>query len=206
MPMTTSKSAAPSHSSTAKVAASSGRSARARKRHGDKPKVYERLAAELPINAAVTEALVDDPLEPGARLKVLRSVRDDPLAGLLARGTIGEDLFAAGRCWQRHHEAATIGSVTAMDPTKPAVDGGARPDPITDRQIRAIRALAAADAVLGARDQSLIRDILGARMSLADAARRRNWPGERGSNYAGRRFRDALDTLAALWGFRTTGG
>jgi hypothetical protein len=187
------------------AAAGSRRSARPRKRRADRSKIYERLAAELPINAVVAEALVDDPLEPGARLKVLRSVRDDPLAGLLARGAIGEDLFAAGRCWQRHQEAATIGSVTAMDPTQPAVDGGATPEPITDRQIRAIRALANADAALGARDQGLIRDILAARMSLADAARRRNWSGERGVNYAGRRFRDALDTLAVLWGFRTAG-
>ena len=49
----------------------------------------------------------------------------------------------------------------------------------------------------------LVRDILGERLSLADAARRRDWDGERGINYAGRRFRDALDTLAGLWGLRT---
>jgi hypothetical protein len=177
-----------------------------RKKAGaERKKIYERLAAELPINAVVGEALVDDPLEPGAKLKVLRSVRDDPLAGLLARGVIGEHLYAAGRCWQRHHEAATIGSVSAIDPTKAAVDGGKIPEPVTDRQIYAIRELARADAALGARDQALVRDILGSRTSLADAARQRSWVGERGVNYAGRRFRDALDTLAALWGFRTTG-
>ena len=174
-----------------------------RRRAPSAQKVYERLTADLPINAVVAEALVDDPLEPGAKLKVLRSERDDPLAGMLSRGVISEDLFAAGRCWQGHHEAATIGSVTAIDPTKSAVDGGRVPEPITDRQIRAIRALARADAALGARDQALICESLGARISLADAARRRNWPGERGVNYAGRRFRDALDTLAVLWGFRT---
>jgi hypothetical protein len=176
---------------------------RTRHPRAERAKIHERLAAELPINAVVAPALVDDPLEPGAKLKVLRSTRDDPLAGMLARGVIGEHLYAAGRRWQGHHEAATIGSVRAVDPTKAPVDGGKIPEPITDRQIRAIRALADADAALGARDQVLVRDILGERLSLADAARRRDWDGERGINYAGRRFRDALDTLAALWGLRT---
>jgi hypothetical protein len=196
--MTTGKRALRNRMATAIPAVGSRHPVRTRK-----DKIHDRLAADLPINAVVAPAVVDDPLELGAKLKVLRSERDDPLAGLRSRGVIGEDLYAAGRRWQAYHEAATVGSVTALDPTRTVVDGGKIPEPITDRQIRAIRALAAADATLGARDQALIRDVLGDRLSMAEVARKRSWPGARGINYAGRRFRDALDTLAMLWGYRT---
>jgi hypothetical protein len=43
---------------------------------------YDRRATDLLRNAQVAPAIVDDPLEPGAKLVVLRSLRHDPLAAM----------------------------------------------------------------------------------------------------------------------------
>jgi hypothetical protein len=109
-------------------------------RMADMPKIYDRQSRDLPINSKVAEAIVDDPLEAGAKLKVLRSVRDDPLADMHSRRQIDDAMLAAGREWQRYHEDTQIGGISAIDTTKEAVDGGRIPEPITDRQIKAIRA------------------------------------------------------------------
>lgn len=175
------------------------------RRRNDKPTIHDRMSADLPINARVAVDIVDDPLplKFGDKLKVLRSIRDDPLAGMLSRGWIPQHEYDAGRRWQNYHEAATIGCISAIDPTKEAVDGGRMPDVLTDRQAKAMKELRAARAVLGLQDFVYVGDILGERLTLAQCAARHELTGERGINYIGRRFRDALDTLAILWGFRT---
>lgn len=164
-------------------------------------KIYDRQARDLPRNAVVAPAVVDDPDRSGDKLKVLRSVRDDPLAGMLSRGQIDQAMFTAGREWQRHHEAMEIGNISAIDPAKEAVDGGKIPEPITDRQIRAIRALGAAERELGPYGAVLIRSVLGARLSIAEFASQQGFWSAREQNYLSRRFRECLDTLAKLWGY-----
>lgn len=164
-------------------------------------RVHVRIATELPINAVVAPAIVDDPYSDcGEKLEVLRSVRDDPLAGMAARGQIEDHLLKAGRRWQALLEQAEIGSVSAIDPTKEAVDGGRIPEPITDRQIRAIRQLAEVDRLLGLEGCALIRDILGRRYSIAQAAQVRELTSAREVNYIGRRLRECLETLAIHFG------
>jgi hypothetical protein len=51
-------------------------------------KIHDRLAADLPIGSVVTPTVVDDPLEPGASVRVLLSTRDDPFAAMYSRGHI----------------------------------------------------------------------------------------------------------------------
>jgi hypothetical protein len=166
-----------------------------------KLKVHDRIAADLPINAVVAKAVVDDPYSTlGEKITVLRSVRDDPLAGMHSRRQIDDAMLAAGRMWQRYHEHSEIGGVSAIDPAKEAVDGGRIPEPITDRQIKAFRELARADRELGQEGCALVRDILGKRMSIGAAAHRRGLTSVRQITYLGRRFRESLDILAKLWG------
>lgn len=170
--------------------------------HDHKPDVHDRRAVDLPINSRVAVAIVADPYsETGDKIEVLRSVRDDPLAGMLSRKQIDEAQFHAGRLWQRFHENSEIGAINAVDPCKEKVDGGKSPEPIGERQIRAFRALAEADKALGVEGRQLVRDILARRWSISEAANYRGVQAELEVKYIGRRFRECLETLAELWGF-----
>jgi hypothetical protein len=170
----------------------------------DEAKIYERLAADLPMNAQVVPEVVDDPYAlPGQidKSRVLRSVRDDPLAGMKARGQIDSAQFEAGRLWQQYREDSEIGGAQAIDTTKEAVDGGRFKEPDLTKLSRALRELRAANDDLGAYGASLIEDILGRRMSIAEVAQARNMSRELEVKYIGRRFRECLESLAKLWGF-----
>lgn len=166
-------------------------------RNAKGPTVYNRVTADLPINARVAPALVDDPLEPGAKLRVARSLRDDVLGHLLARQEIDQAQFEAGRRYERFVEQSQIGSVKAMDPTKEPVDGGGGiVEPISDRQIAAVRELAEAGRVLGQRGEALVRNILVGRLRFKEVA-----PSIERNDVAHIRrvFFECLDDLAVFW-------
>lgn len=166
-----------------------------------KDKIYDRLSSDLPINSQVAPAVVDDPLEPGAKLRVIRSLRDDPLAWMHNRGRIDDAELEAGRKWQADYELIEIGGARGVDITKDAVDGGRFHDPLENpHRKRASDRIAAIDGILGQRDSLLIRDILGRCLNLAQAAAARNLLGERGINYVGRRFSDILESLVQFYG------
>ncbi len=164
-------------------------------------KIYDRLTAELPANSVVAPAVVDDPLEPGAKLRVLRSLRDDTLAYMHSHGQIDDAQLQAGRTWQRHYENSEIGGISAIDPRKEAVDGGKMPEPITDQQITAFKALDDARRDLGQHGYDLVRDVLGSRTTLTEAAISRGHCSLADRKYVGRRFRECLESLAILWGY-----
>lgn len=165
-------------------------------------KIHERLSADLPINAQVSIAIVTDPFSDcGEKISVLRSTRDDPLSGLFARQQIDEAQLAAGRKWQELYEGSEVGSIRAIDPTKEAVDGGRIPEPITDRQIKALRKLDEAHKWLGNDSYGIVFTVLGHRMMLKDAAEKHNFTTAREVDYFSRRFKDGLEELAKLWGF-----
>lgn len=165
------------------------------------PKIYDRQSRDLPINSKVAEAVVDDPIELGAKLKVLRSVRDDPLAAMHSRRQIDDAMLAAGREWQRHHENSEIGSVGAIDPTKEAVDGGRFPEPLSERYGKAFAKLGEADRELGPFGSAMVRRVLGSRESLGTVAIALGYTSDREHNYLSHRFRECLETLAKLWGY-----
>lgn len=166
-------------------------------------KVYASLAEHIvDPNAQLARDLVDDPLERGAKRQILRSVRDDPLAGMYSRSQIDDAQFRAGRMWQGCYESASIGSIQAIDPTKEAVDGGRMRDMLTDRQSRAMAELRGADRALGLEGAALIRDVLGVeRLAISAAAAKRGCTSQAEVKYIGRRFRESLETLAVHWGF-----
>lgn len=158
--------------------------------------VHDRLATDLPLNADTAVTEVDDPLEPGARLRVIRSIRIDILAGMHARDQIDEAQFQAGRKWEEYHERAQVGGASAIDPTKEKVDGGKIPEPINDERIRALKALGQAGCVLTTPENALMWRVLGDRIQLGHLADQ--WC--LNPKVVGTRFRDALEKLAILWG------
>jgi len=163
--------------------------------------VHDRTSHDLLRNAQVAPVEVDDPYEEGARIVVLRSTRHDPLADLMSKGQIDQCDYVAGRHWQAAWESAEIGGVSAIDPTREAVDGGQLPEALTDTQRRAMEDLEAARGALGREGHALICDVLGRGMSIAEAARHRGLCSEADRKYAGKRFRECLSTLAVRFGY-----
>jgi len=165
---------------------------------------HDRQARDLLRNAQVAAVEVDDPmaLDPGDKIVVLRSTRDDPLAEMLARGQITECDFAAGRHWQRAYEGSEIGGVCGIDPTKEAVDGGRMKDPISERRDQAGRELKLARDKLKASNW-LVVAVLGTRKALVDVARETAPPGGFERVYKALRleFHAALETLAMVFGY-----
>ena len=163
---------------------------------------HDRRAADLPINAKVAATVADDPYERGAKITVLRSLRDDPLAAMHNAKQIDQAQFVAGRHWQNAYELASAGGVRACDPTRERVDAGGIPQvTISDAQVRAFADLKRAMTVLGLEGESLIKDFLGRGWSLRDMAARRGAASERARGYIGWRLRECLDTLAIEFGY-----
>jgi hypothetical protein len=151
--------------------------------------------------------VVDDPygVEPGDKIIVMRSLRDDPLAAMHNSRQVDEAQFLAGRHWQRQHETAELGVIKAIDPTKEAVDGGRFAEPLTDEKAKALGALARSARLLGLEGNAIVNDILGAGMTVRQAAEKRNLSTEQERKYVGRRFRECLDTLAHFFGYASRG-
>lgn len=165
----------------------------------ERTKVYDRMSADLPTGSQVVATVVQD--HTGDYIRVLRSVRDDPLAGMLSRGQIDAAQFEAGRLWQRYREDSEIGGCQAIDTTREAVDGGRFKEPDITKMSKALRELKAAHDELEAYDNSLINDVLASRMSITQIAAARSVTSGRQICNLMERFRGALEELAVLWGF-----
>lgn len=165
-----------------------------------KAKVHDRRSNDLPINAQVAIAIVDDPFSSmGEKIRVTRSLRDDVLAHLYARKDIDDAKFEAGRMYEKFVEQSQIGTVKAADPTKEPVDGGGVIiEPISDRQAIAVSQLTKAAVVLGHKGNALVRQILIDRRKFKEIAPSLS---ERDVLYVRRRFFDCLEELAILWKF-----
>ena len=166
----------------------------------DPSKVHDRRTTDLLRNAQVAPIEVDDPLEAGSKLIVMRSTRNDPLAGLHARKFIDDAQYWGGRAFQRDFEAAERGP-RAIDPSKEYVDGGMAPEPITEAQQKAARFLARVYAELGQNGSAIVSDVLIHGRTITEVVERRGMSGERWEKYFGMRFRECLDCLALVYGF-----
>jgi len=177
--------------------------ARAKRRQPyDPSKAHDRRSTDLNrgIGQHVAPIEVDDPMELGGKLIVMRSTRDDPLGDLHARHMIDEAQYHAGRAFQRDFETAERGP-RAIDPSKEAVDGGMMPEPITEAQRAAARQLAVVYRKLGQDGSALAHDVLVHMKTRAQIAQSRGLVGRRWEEYFGMRFRECLDTLAVIYGF-----
>ncbi len=166
----------------------------------DPSKVHDRRATELPRVGRFVTCEVDDPYETGAKIVAIRSTRNDPLADLHVRRFIDDAQYEGGRAFQRDFEAAERGPC-AIDPGKEAVDGGRTPEPITEAQQRAGKALARAYRDLGPDGSALMHDFLIDGRTMNGIAERRGLTGRRWEEYFGMRVREALHSLAFVYGF-----
>jgi hypothetical protein len=165
-----------------------------------KIKIHNRFALDLPSHMIAVSTIVDDPLETGGRLRVLRNVRDDPIAHMHQKKRIDEAQFAAGRVWQRHRENAEIGGARGIDPTVEAVDGGRFKEPDISKLSAALKQLKRADAALKDYDIPLVYGVLDRNMTITQIANSRSLTSGRQIVAMMSHFRTALDELARLWG------
>ena len=161
-------------------------------------KVHDRRSTDLTLGSIVAVVDVPDPYEPDKLITVLRSTRDDPLAGLLARRFIDNAQYEAGRRWQRLHEQSTIGVMKAIDPMKEAVDGGKLADLLGNAQIAAFAELRAAYNAIT--NKTLVYEILAERLTIQQAAARRGMFTRWKVRRVGKMFRRELENLAVHWG------
>jgi len=172
-------------------------------------KPYDPAAAKIHDRRAVTfnrgqtghvaPIEVDDPLEHGARLVVMRSTRDDPLGDQHARKTISESQYQAGRAFQHDFETAENGPI-AIDPGKEYVDGGALPEPISEARMAAVARLNRIEAALGIEGSAIVHQVLVFGWTMRAIAGARGLNGRSWDDYFGKRFRCALDTMAVIYG------
>jgi hypothetical protein len=174
--------------------------ARTKRRQPYDPNVHDRRTTDLLRNAQVAAIEVDDPMELGGKLMVLRSTRDDPLADLHARRMIDEAQYQGGRSFQEDFETAERGP-KAIDFTREAVDGGQMPEPITEAQRKAARQLAVVYRALGQDGSALAHDVLVHMKTRRQVAESRGMIGERWEKYYGMRFQECLNCLALVYGF-----
>jgi len=162
--------------------------------------VHDRRSTDLLRNAVVAPIEIDDPYEAGAKIMTLRSLRNDPLAGMHARKHIDDAQYWGGRAFQRDFEAAERGP-RAIDPGKEAVDGGATPEPITEQQREAARRLAEAHRELGADGSAVMHDFLIMGLAVTAISARRGFAGRTWEEYFGLHVRRHLHVLAFVYGF-----
>lgn len=153
------------------------------------------------IAAHIVFVDVDDPYDGnGGKIRMARQTRDDPIYKMFERQQISVAQLEGGRAFQRDFEVAERGP-KAIDFTREAVDGGLMPDAITEAQQKAARSLSVAYRALGLAGSTVATDVLIHRRTMAQIGESRGMVGERWERYFGMRFREALDTLAEVYGF-----
>lgn len=155
---------------------------------------------------------IDDPWEvpfpgkPKSRRAKLTNLRDDPIGQMAKRKQIMAEQLEAARKWQALHDtAASIGGSRGIDPSAMKVDGGRFGEPINDVQMYSIKRLQQVDGVLGAVGASIVRRVLGERMTVGQVAAMMNKASELGLKHTGDRLRECLDTLVVVMGVEVEG-
>ena len=158
-----------------------------------------------PVGFVTVENPLASPSAPDEqkRTKAVRALRDDRLALLHHRGQINSRLFKAGRGYQALCEGAEIGGIAGQDLTRPMVDGGGQQShPLSDRQINSTKELARLRGVLGRNGRALIDLVLLESKSLREIAQLYYSDDNRSTMiYIGKRFREALSTIAKELGY-----
>lgn len=163
-------------------------------------KIHDRRSNDTLAAGQYAAIEVDDPLEPGEKLTVLRQLRGDPLGRLHAHRQIDEAQYQGGRAFQHDFETAERGP-KAIDPTKEAVDGGQFPEPLTDQQRDATKRIIRVRRALGSDGSAIIQEVLINRKYIREVSEGRGLTGEHWEKYFGMRFRECLDCLARIYGF-----
>jgi hypothetical protein len=168
----------------------------------DPSKVHDRRSNDLLRNAEVAAIEVTDPyaVEPGDKIVVMRSIRNDPLAALHSRRQIDEAQYHGGRAFQFDFEQIERGP-QAIDPAKPFVDTSHNPQPLSEGYAKSLVRLNRVHGLLGQNGSGLIHAFLIERVGLEGICQMRGLIGERERVYIGKRIRECLEELAKIYGF-----
>jgi hypothetical protein len=171
---------------------------------------YQDRRARDALSALQTVAVeVENPhdLDRG-KIVVLAATRDDVLRRLrhAPNDPIDEAQFVAGRRWEADWQRAQQGQVISSQFRERVDGGGASGEILTDQQRAAQRRLAESDRALGHAGAALVRDILGRGFSIsASAIKYRGKATDKTERYISARFRECLETLAAVYGLKFQG-
>jgi hypothetical protein len=136
------------------------------------------------------------------RISAPRTLRDDQLGRLHHRRQVSEAQYAAGRHWQRLFDQAAIGRIRSSGDLRDPVDGSPRyPDPLTDRQQQAMKALGQLDGLLGELGSAVVRAILAENMNYTQVARQWGDGSRASTEHIGWLFRWYMSRLAARLGY-----
>jgi hypothetical protein len=161
---------------------------------------HDRRSSDLLRNAVVAEIEIDDPYEKGAKLVMMRSLRDDPLARLHARKQIDEAQYEAGKQYREEWEKAERGP-RAIDPSKEYVDGGQFPEPLTEVQRAAVASLTRVGRILGIQTEHVLRRVLCGNLFPGQVAAELGLLSPRDAEHMAWLFRQGLEILAKEYGF-----
>jgi hypothetical protein len=166
--------------------------------------VHDRRAPDLPRNAEVATVEVDNPLalQPGDKIKAIRSIRNDPLGRLHSHRQIDDAQYQGGRAFQTDWERAERGP-QAIDPSREHVDGIQAREPITEGQRQAVLRLNRAERELGLDGSAIIHDVLMRGLTMEQVGEKRGLCTQRWQDYFARRLKECLDRLAQIYGFAT---
>jgi hypothetical protein len=167
------------------------------------PAVHDRKAKDVSRGMAgfIRECEVTDPYDASARISVIRSVRNDPLADRHARHFITDVQYEAGRRFQQAFEIASRGPRSM--PLAERVDGTPQHTGLSDAQLKAQAALAKAYAALGQSGTILAKALLVDAMTLKQVGASRGLQGKAWEIFLGKRLEEVLDTLAQVFGLVT---
>lgn len=149
-------------------------------RAGRRRKAVVTLATSTHIELA--EGLVDDPYEPGKQLRVMRNVREHPVAWLHARGQLSESHRICGEMFRAKYERAMLGGAKAVDYTKERVDGGMPAEPLSEAVQEAVEWLngCARYSGCGQIGWSVLTAVCGEGFGIQETARRMRHSGAPG--------------------------
>lgn len=132
------------------------------------------------------------------RIRVERSLRDDPLGQMHSRKQIGEAQYHAGRRFQETWEAAGK-SLRSSGDIREHVDGGQiASDGITDKRMKAGKILAEWRSALGRDAYAFLEAVLIDKRTIRDIAdtSRLMMPGKASTTFHGHLFKRHLSLLA----------
>lgn len=128
------------------------------------------LAQQYP-QAVLAADDVDDPFEKGAKLRVVRNLKEHPIAMLAHNGRITEAQRIAAMEFCRRFEAASIGQQKAIDYSKTRVDGGGGLEPLPERVQEAVEWLKRCSRYVGSRAWPILISVAGEGRGIQDTAK-----------------------------------
>ena len=128
------------------------------------------LAQQYP-QAVLAVDDVDDPYERGAKLRIVRNVREHPIAMLAHMGRLTEAQRIAGMEFCRRFEAASIGQQQAIDYSRTRVDGGGAIEPLPERVQEAVAWLNRCSRLVGLQGWPILISVAGEGRGLQETAK-----------------------------------